>query len=545
MIRGMFFFVIGFGMLQMFSVVTTAASSITSERESDTLDLVLTTPLAVSSLVFGKLVASVTYILLSFSALLPFIMLCVFFGGLNAHDIAQCMCIVFSGMVFAATLGVCVSLLFRRNNTAMMISTALLLLFLAIPIPARLLFEYYFFGPIGPVQFYSDFTFWINPFWSIGSLFQPSGIVTTIALRNQGWYSLLDPNLFPGYTNALLLTGISFFLFWITVGFTHKRQLLQQTHTPRWNTPSTTKRKSSNESVNTEVTNELPPSSIGSKAWAIYNRERMIAGRRLYTRDIFSAFLILLATFLLMWYTIQVVHENNSFISVEFVYYMILVSMVLSFLIFIPFLSTTTLLSEFQRDTWALLRTTRLKSSEIAFNKIAVCMHHSLLMFAIVVLAILIWTSLFSFLTRKQVEFPGLLQLTFLFLLYSCCSFLYTSIGMSCSSQARKSMTPPVRVTLAWMLLHWALAFFIFVVVMLGGAVLNSPDLFTRGIMQGPSARMKSIANTVLWWTPLAVFRTYQWQFIHYMAVVLHSLFALATGYILFLATRRMLMARE
>lgn len=106
-------------------------------------------------------------------------------------------------------------------------------------------------------------------------------------------------------------------------------------------------------------------------------------------------------------------------------------------------------------------------------------------------------------------------------------------------------MTPPVRVTLAWMLLHWALAFFIFVVVMLGGAVLNSPDLFTRGIMQGPSARMKSIANTVLWWTPLAVFRTYQWQFIHYMAVVLHSLFALATGYILFLATRRMLMARE
>ena len=63
------------------------ASSITSEKQRLTLDLLITTPLTSNQLLFGKLVSSVAYLGLLLSLSLPFSVLCVLLGGVTIAEV--------------------------------------------------------------------------------------------------------------------------------------------------------------------------------------------------------------------------------------------------------------------------------------------------------------------------------------------------------------------------------------------------------------------------------------------------------------------------
>ncbi|HPA46437.1 MAG TPA: ABC transporter permease, partial [bacterium] len=63
-----------------------AASSIAREREKDTWDLLIISPVRLRSVILGKLAGSLLYMSLVYFALLPMLALCLILGGVSPRE---------------------------------------------------------------------------------------------------------------------------------------------------------------------------------------------------------------------------------------------------------------------------------------------------------------------------------------------------------------------------------------------------------------------------------------------------------------------------
>jgi ABC-type transport system involved in multi-copper enzyme maturation permease subunit len=118
----------------MLIVPAQAAAAIAGEREHETFDLLIATLLPSWKIVLGKLLAALAYAVMLIVAVVPFMALAFFFGGVTGTEVT----IALIGLLVAALLfgavGILWSVLSARTLTAMMMAHATnLLLLLGLP----------------------------------------------------------------------------------------------------------------------------------------------------------------------------------------------------------------------------------------------------------------------------------------------------------------------------------------------------------------------------------------------------------------------------
>lgn len=108
--------------LLLFIVPALTAGSISGERERQTLNMLLTTNLTPRDIVFGKLGASLSNILLMIVSSFPILALGFIYGGVAWKDIALLLICYGMTAVLLGCIGVCCSAIFRKSTVATVVS---------------------------------------------------------------------------------------------------------------------------------------------------------------------------------------------------------------------------------------------------------------------------------------------------------------------------------------------------------------------------------------------------------------------------------------
>ena len=99
-----------------------AGGVISSEREKQTLELLVTTPVSTLGMLVGKLVASLAYILLLIIASVPLMALVFAFGGIAPEDVLRAYIVIIAIAFGAGAMGMFLSALVGRTQVATVIS---------------------------------------------------------------------------------------------------------------------------------------------------------------------------------------------------------------------------------------------------------------------------------------------------------------------------------------------------------------------------------------------------------------------------------------
>lgn len=94
------------------------SGSISGERERQTLNLLLATPLAPGDIVTGKLLASLSTVFLLIVSSFPVLSLVFIYGGVTWTDIVSLLCCFVSTAMLAGCVGLCSSAVFQRTTAA-------------------------------------------------------------------------------------------------------------------------------------------------------------------------------------------------------------------------------------------------------------------------------------------------------------------------------------------------------------------------------------------------------------------------------------------
>lgn len=101
-----------------FLVPSLTAGSIAGEREKQTLEILLTTPLKPLEIVWGKLMASICMILLLVVSSLPVVSLIFTIGGIKLAHLLQFVCLVFVAAIMLGSVGVWASSMLKKTLLA-------------------------------------------------------------------------------------------------------------------------------------------------------------------------------------------------------------------------------------------------------------------------------------------------------------------------------------------------------------------------------------------------------------------------------------------
>lgn len=111
-------FAVGQMLLLALLIPATLGSCMTSEKEGETLDLLLTTPVTADQIVVGKLMSGLVYFLILEVVSIPVLLLCFVIGGLSWEDVVGLyVCLLCQAVLFALTSVNC-SIYFHRTHIA-------------------------------------------------------------------------------------------------------------------------------------------------------------------------------------------------------------------------------------------------------------------------------------------------------------------------------------------------------------------------------------------------------------------------------------------
>lgn len=105
-------------MLIIILIPVQTAGSISGEREKQTLDLLLCTPLSSLAIVLGKMLSSMSFVLLLTIASLPLFSLVFLFGGIAPVDIVTLFAFYLITAFAVGSIGIFCSVLFKKTVTA-------------------------------------------------------------------------------------------------------------------------------------------------------------------------------------------------------------------------------------------------------------------------------------------------------------------------------------------------------------------------------------------------------------------------------------------
>ncbi|WHH59930.1 ABC transporter permease subunit [Petroclostridium sp. X23] len=158
--------------LLLFITPAITSSAISGERERQTLDLLLCTRLSSWSIIFGKLMASLSHIVLLVIASIPVFSIVFLYGGLSLWDVA----IIFLFQIVTAfllgSIGIFFSSVFKKTTVATIMSYTFILI---LTIGTMIAFAFY--TRFSYLLFQRDPTQWeamaflcVNPFIGLGSI---------------------------------------------------------------------------------------------------------------------------------------------------------------------------------------------------------------------------------------------------------------------------------------------------------------------------------------------------------------------------------------
>lgn len=112
--------------LLMFIVPAVTASSISGERERQTLDLMLTTQMTAFQVVTGKLMSALGTLLLLIVSSFPAIAMVFVYGGITWEDALSLFMCYITVAFFAGSLGLCCSAVFKRSTASTVVTYGIL-----------------------------------------------------------------------------------------------------------------------------------------------------------------------------------------------------------------------------------------------------------------------------------------------------------------------------------------------------------------------------------------------------------------------------------
>jgi ABC-type transport system involved in multi-copper enzyme maturation permease subunit len=110
--------------------------TISGERERQTLDLLLVTPLGPGRIVLGKLIAALAFVVLLVIACLPLFSVAFLLGGVGMAEVLEVVAFTLVGAVTIGALSMLVSVLVRRVSSATVVSYLVMLALTVGPIAA-------------------------------------------------------------------------------------------------------------------------------------------------------------------------------------------------------------------------------------------------------------------------------------------------------------------------------------------------------------------------------------------------------------------------
>lgn len=110
----------------LFIMPAMTAGSISGERERQTLELMMTTQMTPSEIVFGKLAASLSTVFLMIISSFPIVAMVFVYGGVTVRDIAMLLFCYVVAALFVGSMGLCCSALFRKSTLATVVTYALM-----------------------------------------------------------------------------------------------------------------------------------------------------------------------------------------------------------------------------------------------------------------------------------------------------------------------------------------------------------------------------------------------------------------------------------
>jgi ABC-type transport system involved in multi-copper enzyme maturation permease subunit len=106
---------------------TFAAGSITGEKERKTYEMLLASPLRPTTILIGKLLSSLSYLVILILSSLPLMILCFLLGGILLSEIARAYLVLILAAGTFGLLSVACSSFFRRTSSALVVSYLVIL----------------------------------------------------------------------------------------------------------------------------------------------------------------------------------------------------------------------------------------------------------------------------------------------------------------------------------------------------------------------------------------------------------------------------------
>lgn len=117
------------------------AGAISSEREHQTLDLLVTTPLSTLGVVVGKLVSALAWVLVLIVASVPLMSLVFVFGSVGPEDVLRAYVLLFTLAFGMGAVGLFLSALVRRTQAATVLASVVVLVLALGTIPVHALWS--------------------------------------------------------------------------------------------------------------------------------------------------------------------------------------------------------------------------------------------------------------------------------------------------------------------------------------------------------------------------------------------------------------------
>lgn len=161
----------GLALCELFLVIFLApaltSSAISAEREQLTYDLLVTTPLKPLRILWGKLIAALSYLLLVIFAAIPVFSVVLIFGGVNLRDMIKALLLLLISAIFFGAIGLFSSALCKRTAQATVLSYSIILLILGVSLLLSLTWSR-FSDP--PGQNVPEYILYANPFSALSSI---------------------------------------------------------------------------------------------------------------------------------------------------------------------------------------------------------------------------------------------------------------------------------------------------------------------------------------------------------------------------------------
>src|SRR3954449_11503841 len=106
---------------------TFAAGSITGEKERKTYEMLLASPLKPSTILVGKLLSSLSYLVILILSSLPLMILCFLLGGIMLSEIVRAYLVLVLAAGTFGLLSIACSSYFRRTSSALVVSYLVIL----------------------------------------------------------------------------------------------------------------------------------------------------------------------------------------------------------------------------------------------------------------------------------------------------------------------------------------------------------------------------------------------------------------------------------